>query len=123
MKRAQLEAKDWELELERMPGLQAYISPHDLGVMLSVLKGCVMRHASVNSHGYRADARAVQGDSMQPKQSRSAGGWTPALPCGRNTSDVVGRTHRRSENRGAPRLSLNLAFVVLILVSVCMLGF
>jgi hypothetical protein len=106
-KRAQLEAKNWELELERMPGLKAYISPHDLGVMLSVLKGWVNQNILWGSHEYHIDGCAMQGDGLQPKQSRSAGGWSSALPCGRNSADVVGRTNRRSENRGA-HLSLIL---------------
>jgi hypothetical protein len=47
--RAELEAKNWELELERMPGRAAYISPQDLSVILSVLKGCVRQisHACI----------------------------------------------------------------------------
>lgn len=37
--RTELEAKNWELKLERMKGLDAYISAYDLTVMLAVLKG------------------------------------------------------------------------------------
>ena len=37
--RTELEAKNWELKLKRIKGLDAYISAYDLSVMLAVLKG------------------------------------------------------------------------------------
>jgi len=37
--RTELEAKNFELKVERMQGLKAYISPYDLSVMIAVLKG------------------------------------------------------------------------------------
>eukprot|EP00293_Proteomonas_sulcata_P021094 CAMPEP_0184317834 /NCGR_PEP_ID=MMETSP1049-20130417/99027_1 /TAXON_ID=77928 /ORGANISM="Proteomonas sulcata, Strain CCMP704" /LENGTH=679 /DNA_ID=CAMNT_0026637375 /DNA_START=1 /DNA_END=2040 /DNA_ORIENTATION=- len=39
--RAELDARNWELELERMKGKAAYIESEDLGVMYGVLKGDV----------------------------------------------------------------------------------